>query len=100
MRELHIAPGDVVRIMVEEDADGRRVLLRVGNGRHRALTPERARALAQLLIMAAIEASTVPDDQRPPAAPRPSEYTTTAAIRHSVGLPRVEDFAPGPRIEH
>ena len=53
MRELHIAPGDVFRIAVEEDDRGPRVIIRMGNGRWRPLSAARARSMAELLNQAA-----------------------------------------------
>lgn len=87
MREVHIAPGVVATVMVEEDVEGRRVLLRIGNGRHRPLRPLVADALGDLLKQAAAECRAVPADQMRPTIERPS------------GIPRVEDFAPGPRVD-
>lgn len=81
MRELHLSPGDVARVAVEADDKGARVLLRLGNGRYRSISPARARLLAQLLITGAIEADELnkpvrtdehPAPTRQPVAARPS----------------------------
>jgi hypothetical protein len=52
MMELHLGPGDVARLAVEQDDNGARLLLRMGNGRWRPLTP---REFAELLVKGANE---------------------------------------------
>lgn len=55
MREIHIGPGDVLRLAVESDGDGARVIVRLGNGRWRPMTADKARAVGELFVQAADE---------------------------------------------
>jgi hypothetical protein len=55
MREIPLGPGDAFRIAVEEDSRGSRVLIRLGNGRWRPVSAEKARYMAELLNQAANE---------------------------------------------
>jgi hypothetical protein len=83
MREIHIGPGKVAQVMVEEDADGRRVLLRIGNGRIHPLRPIVADALGDLLKHGAAECRT--PAERPPTITRPSEAAGQLdALHHQV----------------
>lgn len=60
MREIHLGPGDVLRLAVESDGDGARVIVRLGNGRWRPMTADKARAVGELFIQAADEVGHVP----------------------------------------
>lgn len=75
MREVAMNPGDTARLWVDDTPGGKRVFLRLGNGRVRELRPAVADQLGGLLMRAADEcrAVRVTADERPPAAARPSE---------------------------
>lgn len=55
MREIALGPGDAFRIAIEEDDRGPRVIFRLGNGRWRPVSAEKARDMAELLNQAANE---------------------------------------------
>ena len=55
MREIALSAGKSAQVAVEEDADGARVLLRIGNGRFHPIRALSAEQLAAALTQAAIE---------------------------------------------